>query len=274
VRALKAFLESECRRADNGNLIHEGTKKRVAALLPVHLYGLTAEMAPILEVAKEYGLRVFEDAAQAQGAQCRVNGEWKKAGNFGLATGFSFYPGKNLGAMGDAGAVATNDLELAEKMRWLRDHGSSQKYVHPMSRGWNSRLDSFQAVVLSAKLKKLDQWNELRRQAAAHYREALADLPIGLPIEPEYARHIYHLYVIRHPERDRLQIGLGARNIQTGLHYPIPLHRQEGFQYLGLPEGSYPNAEESARTLLSLPMHQALTLEQIERVRDALIEIL
>ena len=169
---------------------------------------------------------------------------------------------------------ATNEVELARKMRWLRDHGSSQKYVHPMSRGWNSRLDSFQAVVLSAKLKKLDQWNELRRQAAAHYREALADLPIALPLEPDYAKHIYHLYVIRHSERDRLQKELAARNIHSGLHYPIPLHRQEAYQFLSLSEGSYPNAEESARTLLSLPMHQALTLDQIERVRDALAEIL
>ena len=274
IQALRKFLEEECYRDDDGGVIHNDTQHRVTAIVPVHLYGLPANMVPIQELAEEFNLLVIEDAAQAQGAQYFIDGEWKKIGNFGLAAGFSFYPGKNLGAMGDAGAVVTNDSELAEKMRWLRDHGSSKKYIHPLSRGWNTRLDSFQAVVLSAKLKKLDDWNNLRRQAAVYYRESLSDLPIAIPVEPDYAHHIYHLYVIRHSERDRLQEELGKRNIHSGLHYPIPLHRQKAYSFLNLPEGSYPNSEESANTLLSLPMHQALTLEHINLIRDALYESL
>ena len=164
---------------DDGRIIHNITKTNVVAIMPVHLYGLPADMNDLLQIANANNLLVFEDAAQAHGAQYLINGEWVKAGNFGLAAGFSFYPGKNLGAMGEAGAVVTNNLELAEKMRWLRDHGSNKKYIHPLSRGWNARLDSIQAVVLSAKLKMLDTWNESRRQAASYYSELLVDLPIN-----------------------------------------------------------------------------------------------
>ena len=176
--------------------------------------------------------------------------------------------------MGDGGAVVTNDPELAVKMRWLRDHGSSEKYVHQTPDGWNSRLDAIQAAVLSAKLKKLDEWNALRRQAAALYQELLAEQPLELPVSPDYAEQVYHLYVVRAEDRGFLQSELGARGIQSGLHYPIPLHLQKAYAYLELPEGSFPNAENSAATILSLPMHPALTRSQIERVGDVCGELL
>lgn len=271
---LRLFLENACRREDNGKLRHIETGRHVTAMMPVHLYGLPVNMSPLLEIAQEYNLIIVEDACQAHGAMCRVNGEWKRAGTFGNAAGFSFYPGKNLGAMGDGGALVTNDAEVAEKVRYLRDHGSKEKYIHISSKGWNSRLDAMQAAVLSAKLRKLDQWNSLRRQAASYYNEMLSDLPLDLPVVPGYADHVYHLYVVRYDDRDTLQQQLGQRGIHSGLHYPIPLHRQKAYQYLGLSEGTFPNAERSAATVLSLPMHPALTLQQIEQVRDACLEVL
>jgi len=228
----------------------------------------------LLAIAQEYGLFVIEDACQAHGARHLFNGEWRKAGTTGVAAGFSFYPGKNLGAMGDGGALATQDPELANKIRWLRDHGSSDKYVHVTPNGWNSRLDAIQAAVLSIKLKKLDEWNARRRAVADRYRQVLAGLPLELPAEPGYAEHIYHLYVIRVKDRKELQVKLSARGISTGLHYPIPLHLQKAYHYLGLPAGSFPNAEQSAATLISLPMHPALSLEQVEYVGKACADIL
>ena len=269
---LKEFLENDCQREDNGQVTHIKSGRRVAAILPVHLYGLPIEMQPLMTLAEEYDLVVIEDACQAHGAKYKWNGEWKKAGTFGKAAGFSFYPGKNLGAIGDAGALVTNDPELAQQIRWLRDHGSSKKYIHQTPLGWNSRLDSIQAAVLSIKLKKLDQWNASRRQAAQLYNQVLSDLPVELPVEPDYAQHVYHLYVIRVQDREALQKALSERGIGVGLHYPIPLHLQKAYQHLGLPEGSYPNTEKSASTLLSLPMHQNLTQEQIEFVGRAIKE--
>ena len=265
---LTAFLERDCEREENGQTIHLRTGRRVAAIMPVHLYGLPVDMKPLLDLAGKYNLIVIEDACQAHGAKYRMNGEWKRIGTFGKASGFSFYPAKNLGAMGDGGAVVTDDLELASKIRWLRDHGSSEKYVHQTPDGWNSRLDAIQAAVLSAKLKKLDEWNALRRQAAALYQELLAELPLELPVSPDYAEQVYHLYVIRAEDREHLRSELAACGIQSGLHYPIPLHLQKAYAYLELPKGSFPNAERSAATILSLPMHPALTRSQIERVGD------
>lgn len=265
---LTAFLERDCEREENGQTIHLRTGRRVAAIIPVHLYGLPVDMKPLLDLAGKYNLIVIEDACQAHGAKYRMNGEWKRIGTFGKASGFSFYPAKNLGAMGDGGAVVTDDLELASKIRWLRDHGSSEKYVHQTPDGWNSRLDAIQAAVLSAKLKKLDEWNALRRQAAALYQELLAELPLDLPVSPDYAEQVYHLYVIGAEDREHLRSELAARGIQSGLHYPVPLHLQKAYAYLELPEGSFPNAERSAATILSLPMHPALTRSQIERVGD------
>jgi dTDP-4-amino-4,6-dideoxygalactose transaminase len=227
-----------------------------------------------MKLAGPYNLPVIEDACQAHGARLRYNGDWKRAGTIGFAAGFSFYPGKNLGAMGDGGAVAINDPELATKMRWLRDHGSSEKYIHASPDGWNSRLDSLQAAILSIKLKKLDEWNTQRRAAAAHYREVLSGLPLAVPVEPEYAEHVYHLYVVRAAEREALRKGLSERGIGVGMHYPIPLHLQKAYEHLGLGPGSYPQSEDSAATGLSLPMHPALTLEQVQRVAEACAEIL
>jgi dTDP-4-amino-4,6-dideoxygalactose transaminase len=193
-----------------------------------------------------------------------------RVGTMGKAAGFSFYPGKNLGAMGDGGAVVTNDPELAVKMRWLRDHGQSEKYIHITADGWNSRLDTIQAAILTAKLKKLDKWNASRRRAAGFYQNALSDLPIELPSEPENCEHIYHLYVIRSNDRDLLRDGLNAQGIGTGLHYPIPLHLQKAYAHLGFIPGSFPKTELSANTGLSLPMHPALTEDQVEKVATAI----
>jgi dTDP-4-amino-4,6-dideoxygalactose transaminase len=274
VHALQRFLQEKCARRDDGRVYHRQTGRRVAAIMPVHLYGLPVEMNELLDVAKKYDLPVVEDTCQAHGAQYRLNGEWKRAGTMGLASGFSFYPGKNLGAMGDGGAVATNDRELALKMRWLRDHGSSEKYIHVTSEGWNSRLDAIQAAILSIKLKYLDEWNAARRQVAQQYRQVLAGLPIDLPYEPEKTKHVYHLYVVRTPHREVLRKELSRLNIGVGIHYPIPLHLQQAYQSMGLRAGSLPYSELSAKTILSLPMHPALKTDQIGRVGQAFTEIL
>jgi len=272
--ALKEFLGTKCVRGDDGSVIALKSKCRVAAILPVHLYGLPVDIETLMQIAKEYALPVVEDACQAHGARYKVNGELKRAGTVGLAAGFSFYPGKNLGAMGDGGARATNDAELADRVRYLRDHGSKEKYIHITPDGWNSRLDAMQAAILSIKLKKLDEWNSRRRQAAAFYREALAGLALDLPIEPKYAEPIYHLYVVRAQDRDHLQKELGTRGIGVGLHYPIPLHLQKAYEGLGYARGAFPNAERSASTGLSLPMHPFLNQAQIHQVAEACAEIL
>lgn len=274
IDALAGFLQEKCRREDDGTTRHIATGRRISAVLPVHLYGLPVDMLPLMKLATSYNLVVIEDACQAHGASYQFNGEWKYAGSFGHAAGFSFYPGKNLGAMGDGGAVTTNNSDVAAKIRWFRDHGQSEKYIHITADGWNSRLDSMQAAILSLKLKLLDRWNENRRRAAAQYFEVLADLPLALPVEPENSTHVYHLYVVRSEDRDRLRQELNKRNIQTGLHYPIPLHLQKAYEHLGLGEGSFPNSEQSAATLLSLPMHPMLTNDQIMRVGAACAEIL
>ena len=268
VNALRRFLESECEVEENGQVVHKKSRLRVAAVMPVHLYGLPVDIESLLKVANEYNLILIEDACQAHGARYRVNSEWKRAGAVGAAAGFSFYPAKNLGALGDAGAVVTNDPEMALKMRWMRDHGSSEKYVHITPNGWNSRLDSIQAAALSAKLRRLDDWNSCRRQAAAHYQQALANLPMQLPFEPEYAEHVYHLYVVRVEDRERLRKELSANGVGVGLHYPLPLHLQKAYEHLNLGPGSFPITEHSAATVLSLPMHPALRPEQIEWVAE------
>lgn len=272
--ALKSMLEDKCRVQDDGTLKHLETGRVIRAILPVHLYGLPADMKPILELSERYGLIVIEDTCQAHGAKYRLNGEWVRVGTLGTAAGFSFYPGKNLGAMGDGGAIATNDPELAVKLRWLRDHGQSEKYIHNTPYGWNSRLDAIQAAILSVKLKKLDEWNAARRQAAQQYRSELANLPIHLPVEPANSEHVYHLYVVRVEDREYLRQELGKRGIGTGLHYPIPLHLQEAYAHLGLKAGSFPNTERSAETIISLPMHPTLTAEQVQQVAQACTQIL
>jgi dTDP-4-amino-4,6-dideoxygalactose transaminase len=264
--ALNEFLSTQCTVEQDGRLRHIQTGTRVAAIMPVHLYGLPADLQAISEICEQYQLTLIEDACQAHGAKIRVNNDWKRAGTFGAAAGFSFYPGKNLGAIGDAGAVVTNNAESAAKMRELRNHGSSEKYVHTTQDGWNARLDSIQAAVLSIKLRYLDEWNESRRQIARWYQEGLAGLPIELPCEPPDHQHVYHLYVIRTEERDRLRKALLDSGVETGIHYPIPLHLQQAYNWMNLPLGSFPNAEHSARTVLSLPMHPYVSEQQVEHV--------
>jgi dTDP-4-amino-4,6-dideoxygalactose transaminase len=274
IHALQRFLEVKCICQDNGRVIHQQSGRRVAAILPVHLYGLPVEMGELLKVAGLYDLPVIEDACQAHGAKYRLNGEWKSVGSLGLAAGFSFYPGKNLGALGNGGAVAVNEPELALRLRWLRNHGSSEKYIHLTSKGWNSNLDAIQAAVLSIKLKHLEEWNSWRRQVAYRYREVLAGLPLDLPYEPENTKHVYHLYVIRTPHRDLFRRELMRQNIGVGIHYPIPLHLQQAYQAMGLRQGSYPYSELSAKTILSLPMYPALKDDQVDQVGKAFNEIL
>jgi len=272
--ALNEFLVNQCEVDKNGQLRHIQTDTRIAAVMPVHLYGLPADLEAISEICKQYQLTLIEDACQAHGAKTRVNGEWKRAGTVGAAAAFSFYPGKNLGAIGDAGAVVTNNPEAAAKMRELRNHGSSEKYIHTTPHGWNARLDTIQAAVLSMKLRYLDEWNECRYQAAQWYREGLAGLPIELPCEPPDHQPVYHLYVIRTEHRDELRKALLDYGIETGIHYPIPLHLQQAYSSMNLPLGSFPNAERSAQTVLSLPMHPYLSQQQVEHVCQACKSVL
>jgi dTDP-4-amino-4,6-dideoxygalactose transaminase len=246
---------------------------RTRGIVPVHLYGQTADMDPVLDVAREHGLWVVEDAAQAHLAEYKG----RKAGTMGVAAGFSFYPGKNLGACGDAGAVVTDDAALADKVRRLRDHGQAKKYHHDFE-GHNGRCDAIQAAALRVKLKHLPEWNEARRAHAALYLELLRDVPgITLPVAAEGCVPVWHLFVILAERRDALAEQLQAQGISTGLHYPVPLHLQAAYARMGLGEGAFPVAEYCAARLLSLPMFPELTGEQIryvcENVKAALRQV-
>jgi dTDP-4-amino-4,6-dideoxygalactose transaminase len=245
-----------------GAAITEKTK----AIMPVHLYGQSADLDAVFEIAKKHNLLVLEDAAQAHGALYKN----KRVGVFGVAGCFSFYPGKNLGAYGEGGAVVTNDEEVAYRVRLLRDHGSAKKYHHQII-GYNFRMEGIQGAVLNVKLKYLDGWNDLRREHAARYNELLKDTDLILPYEMEYVRHIYHLYVVQSENRDELMKALNGADIQTGIHYPIPIHLQPAYTFLGHEEGAFPEAERQAKRLLSLPMFPELTNEQIERVADNIL---
>jgi len=237
---------------------------RTKAIIPVHLYGQPADMDSILDIANRHGLVVIEDACQAHGA---LN-KGRKAGSIGLAGCFSFYPGKNLGAFGEGGAVVTQDEKIAKKIQMIRDHGQSKKYYHDME-GYNGRLDAIQAGVLRLKLKRLPSWNASRQKNAVYYNEKLADIPeIQLPVEAVFAKSVYHLYVIHTDRRDELQKFLSEKGIATGLHYPLPLHLQRAYVHMGLKEGAFPVAENSARRLLSLPMFAELTTDQIDYVTE------
>lgn len=239
---------------------------RTRALLPVHLYGQIANMEAIGEIAADRGLLVLEDAAQCQGA--RRHG--RPAGTFGAAAAVSFYPGKNLGAYGDAGAVLTTSDATATRVRHLRNWGSERKYHHP-ELGFNSRLDTLQAVVLSAKLARLDAWNEARRQAAARYDHLLADIPgVETPRTLSGNEHVWHLYVVRVPRRDQVLDRLQAEGIGAGIHYPVPLHLHGALSHLGYKPGDFPTAEKAAGEILSLPLYPHLTEEQQGRVAEAL----
>ncbi len=272
--AVERLLADECDRGDDG-VVHRASGRRVAAIVPVHLYGQSAAMGPLLDIAAEYDIPLVEDAAQAHGATYRFpDGTEKVCGSMGRAAIFSFYPGKNLGAIGEAGAVVTSDGDLAGYARRLRDHGQAEKYIHDTAIGSNARLDAIQAAALELKLARLGDWNEGRRRVARVYDERFAGASsFRPPLEMDYARHVYHLYVIRTPERDRIREELGAEGIATGLHYPIPIHLQQAYAGLGLGRGSLPVTEEAADQCLSLPMFPHMTEEQAARVADRVLDV-
>jgi dTDP-4-amino-4,6-dideoxygalactose transaminase len=264
--ATPVFVDAE---ADSYNIdpskIEAAITERTRAILPVHLYGQSADLDAIFEIALRRGLIVIEDAAQAHGSLYKG----RRAGALGRAGCFSFYPGKNLGAYGEGGAVVTNDEEVARRVRLLRDHGSERKYHHEIV-GYNFRLEGIQGAVLNVKLRHLDKWNDLRRAHAARYNELLRDSPLTLPREMPYARHVYHLYVVQSEARDRLQQTLSESGVQTGIHYPVPIHLQPAYASLGYGRGDFPEAERQARRVLSLPMFPELTEEQLKRVAEAI----
>jgi len=268
VGATPVFLDVE---EENYNLdptkLKKAITKKIRAIIPVHLYGQPADMDPILKIAEEKGIPVIEDACQAHGAL--YNG--KKTGSWGVMGCFSFYPGKNLGAYGEGGAVTTNDDQLAEKIRMLRDHGSSKKYLHEYI-GNNCRLEGIQGAVLSVKLNHLDKWNESRRRNAGLYRIFLEGSSVKLPEEMSYAKHVYHLFVVRVKNREKLIDILKEKGIFTGIHYPIPNHLQNAYSFLGYQKGSFPVTEGCSEEILSLPMFPELTEEQIKYTADCIKE--
>ena len=251
-------------------LVARRLTKKTRAIIPVHLYGQTADMDPVMEIARKRKLYVVEDASQAHGAEYKG----KKAGSIGDAGCFSFYPGKNLGAYGEAGAVVTNDAALDGKIRMLRDHGQAKKYHHTLI-GWNARMDGIQGAVLSVKLRHLPAWNEGRRRNAQIYDELLKGVPgVAAPKEAAYAKHVYHIYAIRVPDRARLIASLAEKDIHCGIHYPIPVHLLDAYKSLNLGKGSFPVAEQCAAEFVSLPMFAELSREQIAFAVSGLKEIL
>ena len=267
---LRHYLETQCDPDRvTGFPVSRRTGCRVTALVPVHLYGQMADMDPILEIASAYRLVVVEDACQAHGAEyfSRAENRWRKAGSMGTAAAFSFYPGKNLGACGEAGAVTTNNNSLAQTVRMLRDHGQSEKYYHSIE-GFNGRLDAIQAGIMTIKLKHLSKWNASRRLNAARYNELFMPHAetLVLPYESPRSRSVYHLYVIRARDRESLKAHLADANIGSAIHYPIPLHLQKAYQYLGYRKGDFPISEKMASEILSLPMYPNLTSSQQEQV--------
>jgi dTDP-4-amino-4,6-dideoxygalactose transaminase len=269
--ALHEYLDTECERDPLGRLISRRSGRPVTAVVPVHLYGQCADMDPIVELAERYGLIVIEDACQAHGAQyfSRKHSRWMTAGSMGRAAAFSFYPGKNLGACGEAGAATTNDATVADRIKMLRDHGQAQKYYHDIE-GYNGRLDSLQAGLLHVKLNHLAKWNAQRREHADEYKRLLAkaeDVAI-LPFEPAWSKAIYHLYVIRTTDREGLMNHLKKAGIGSGIHYPIPLHLQKAYRSMNYRLGDLPVAEKIAPEIVSLPMYPQLSSEQQARVVD------
>jgi len=272
VQCLRQFLEERCSRDGSGRPISRRSGGPVTAIVPVHLYGQMADMDPILALADEYGLTVVEDACQAHGAEyfsVRFN-RWMKAGSVGRAAAFSFYPGKNLGACGEAGAVTTNDSAIAARIRMLRDHGQAKKYYHDVE-GYNGRLDAIQAGLLHAKLDHLAQWNARRRERATEYNRLLAGNDgVILPYEPFWSHAVYHLYVIRTRDREGMMEFLKKAGIGTGIHYPVPLHLQKAYSWLGYKPGDFPVATQIASEILSLPMFPHLTVDQQASVVSAI----
>jgi dTDP-4-amino-4,6-dideoxygalactose transaminase len=271
---LREFFEMQCTADKSGKLTSRRSGRPITAVVPVHLYGQTADMDAIQELADRYGLIVIEDACQAHGAEysSRKRGRWMKAGSMGRAAAFSFYPGKNLGACGEAGAVTTNDETVAAKIRMLRDHGQAKKYYHDIE-GYNGRLDSLQAGILHVKLAHLAKWNDQRREHAVEYSRLLAsgDGSVVTPYEPSWSRAVYHLYVVRTEDRDGMAAQLKAVGISTGIHYPIPLHLQKAYSSKRYKVGDFPVCEKISSEILSLPMFPQLTIgQQAEVVKEVL----
>ena len=250
---------------DTGNLdpavLPAAATTRTKAIIPVHLYGQPADLDPIIEFAESRGIMVLEDACQAHGAAYRG----VRVGSFGAASCFSFYPGKNLGAYGEAGAVATNDPDLAARVRRLRDHGQSRRYHHAEV-GYNARMEGIQGAVLGVKLRHLDAWNRARVSHAAYYSAALSDGDAEVPVTAPGRDHVFHLYVVRSPKRDELRDHLTGLGVQTGLHYPVPLHLQPAYEPLNYRPGEFPNAERWAREGLSLPIFPEMRRDQLDEV--------
>lgn len=264
---LEHYLTKECEQR-SGKLFSKRSGRRVSAILPVHLYGQMCDMDAICNLAARFGLMLFEDACQAHGAQyfSRKLKKWMRAGSVGMAAGFSFYPGKNLGACGDSGAATTNDEAVASRMRLLRDHGSAKKYYHDIE-GYNGRLDSLQAGILSVKLARLPKWTEQRRANAAKYKAIFAGVDgVITPFEPDWSKAVYHLFVVRVANRDQVMKELGERGVGTGIHYPVPLHQQKAYEHLGYKAGDFPVTEQIAAEIVSLPMFPQMTEKQIETV--------
>jgi dTDP-4-amino-4,6-dideoxygalactose transaminase len=273
VESLQLYLEEQCSRDGSGKLISLRSGRPVTAVVPVHLYGQMADMDSILALGAQYGLMVIEDACQAHGAEyfSKKFNRWMKAGSMGCAAAFSFYPGKNLGACGEAGAVTTNDARIADKIKMLRDHGQVKKYHHDVE-GYNGRLDAIQAGLLHAKLAHLAKWNMQRRDRAAEYNRLLAtNETLTLPYEPSWSRAVYHLYVIRTDDRDGMMSHLNKAGIGTGIHYPIPLHMQRAYVSLNYCLEDFPVARRIANEIVSLPMFPQLTVDQQGRVAEEVL---
>jgi dTDP-4-amino-4,6-dideoxygalactose transaminase len=279
--ALAEYLEGCPKDTKTGRPLGRRTGKPLKAVVPVHLYGQIADMTAILKVAERYGLLVIEDACQAHGAEYLSEGRWRRAGSIGKAAAFSFYPGKNLGACGEAGAVTTDDAEVAQRVKMLRDHGQVQKYYHDLE-GYNGRLDAIQAGFLRIKLRHLNDWNAQRREAALRYDSLFAAVlrrspaRVVTPFQPDWSRAVYHLYVIRTKDRDALTTHLKRDSISTGLHYPVPVHLQNCYREWGYRPGSLPITERVAAEVLSLPLFPGVTTEQLDRVTasiEAFVEV-
>lgn len=272
---LREYLETQCRwDAQKHRVFHLKTGSPITAVIPVHLYGQMADMDAILDLAAQYNLKVIEDACQSQGAEyfSRKENRWRKAGSMGHAAAFSFYPGKNLGACGEAGAITTNEEQIAQTSRLLRDHGQAKKYYHDIE-GYNGRLDAVQAGFLSVKLRHLSRWNEQRRTVAKQYHKLFAGSEgmMKIPQQPSWSRSVYHLYVVQVAERQRIQQHLSEAGIGTGIHYPIPLHLNKAYEKLEFRAGDFPVSEEAALRVLSLPMFPGLNLNQQERIVSELL---
>ena len=272
---LRHYMQTRCELdSKTGRYVNRRLGRSIAAVVPVHLYGQSADMDPILAIATSYNLVVVEDACQAHGSEyfSKAQNRWRKCGSMGQAAAFSFYPGKNLGACGEGGAITTNDEAIARKCKMIRDHGQAKKYYHDIE-GYNGRLDSLQAGLLRVKLRQLTAWNESRREHARRYNElfAKADVNVVTPFEPSWSKAVYHLYVVQVDNREAMQKALAQENIDTGIHYPVVLHLQKAYGNLGYRAGDFPASEKAAEHILSLPMFPGLSKADLVRVVDAVV---